>query len=360
MRLSKPGDYMSFTVAGFSFFLVKDRNNSINGFHNVCRHRAFPVVQAPCGTANILSCKYHGWSYGLDGKLAKAPRFDTVPGFDKTQHGLLPVNVRVDKSGFVWVNLQAGEPDVKWEDGFREVDGHPRIAEFDLFGEFTWDHDWDMDVAANWKGLVDNYNECYHCATSHPRIAGVSDLTKYRVEPTAAWMEHHIFNKGSSDQQFRRSILYFLPGTSVTITENFFYIQRMFPVTATTSRIEYEVFRHKNATDESFTEINAFYRQVLEEDKQLCEAAQKNLSAGIYINGELHPEREKGPIYFQNAVREQVMQHRKEEEQQGGRQIWPASPKPTEGTKTKKMDEEESFCSKLDMAGCMAQPGLDW
>ena len=75
--------------------------------------------------------------------------------------------------------------------------------------------------------------------------------------------------------------------------ENFFYIQRMFPVTATTSRIEYEVFRHKNATDESFTEINAFYVQVLEEDKELCNAAQENLSAGVYTNGELHPERDR-------------------------------------------------------------------
>ena len=66
----------------------------------------------------------------------------------------------------------------------------------------------------------------------------------------------------------------------------------MFPVTATTSRIEYEVFRHKNATDESFAEINAFYVQVLEEDKQLVNAAQENLSAGVYTSGELHPERE--------------------------------------------------------------------
>jgi hypothetical protein len=75
-------------------------------------------------------------------------------------------------------------------------------------------------------------------------------------------------------------------------SEDFFYIQRMVPVTATTSKIEYEVFRHKNATDEAFKNINAFYKQVLEEDKQLCNAAQENLNAGIFVNGELHPEKE--------------------------------------------------------------------
>lgn len=72
----------------------------------------------------------------------------------------------------------------------------------------------------------------------------------------------------------------------------------MFPVTATKSKIEYEVFRHKNAGDEEFEKINAFYKQVLEEDKQLCEAAQKNLSAGIFISGELHPEKERVSLVF--------------------------------------------------------------
>lgn len=75
--------------------------------------------------------------------------------------------------------------------------------------------------------------------------------------------------------------------------DNFFYIQRMFPITATTSKIEYEVFRHTSAADEEFKAINDFYVQVLNEDKELCEAAQRNLSAGLFVNGELHPEKEK-------------------------------------------------------------------
>lgn len=72
-----------------------------------------------------------------------------------------------------------------------------------------------------------------------------------------------------------------------------FYIQRMLPVTATTSRIENEVYRHKNSTDEEFAKINEFYHQVLDEDKNLCEGTQRNINAGIFINGEWHPEKEK-------------------------------------------------------------------
>lgn len=67
-----------------------------------------------------------------------------------------------------------------------------------------------------------------------------------------------------------------------------------------------------------------------------------------------------GPIYFQDAVRTQVMEHRRKEENQGGRQLWPASPKPVAGANTAKHDEDEEFCSQLEAAGCMAKPELAW
>jgi hypothetical protein len=66
----------------------------------------------------------------------------------------------------------------------------------------------------------------------------------------------------------------------------------MIPISATKSRIENEVYRHKDSTDKEFDDINAFYRQVLDEDKELCEGAQRNLGAGVFVNGELHPNKE--------------------------------------------------------------------
>lgn len=231
LRLGEVGSYVSFTIANFSFFLVKDRTGNINGFHNICRHRAYPVVEKRSGTAHILSCKYHGWSYGFKGNLAKAPRFDTVPGFDKSQQGLLPVHVHVDKVGFVWVNLEATDesekPSMRWEDQLLNVDESERMTKFDLSKEFVYDHEWDMDLDGNWKGVIENYNECYHCPTSHPLIAGVSDLSQYRVEPNGEGiLEHEIINKDQGEKQFRRTIIYFYPGTSVTITYVEFYINQ--------------------------------------------------------------------------------------------------------------------------------------
>ncbi|KAM5376913.1 hypothetical protein ACJZ2D_005257 [Fusarium nematophilum] len=343
--------------------LVRDRDGNINGFHNACRHRAFPIVQNTSGQAKILSCKYHGWSYGLKGNLAKAPRFETVPDFDKSQHGLHPINVHVDKTGFIWVNLQAGAPGQPWNRQFGGVDERPMMTDFDFAGGYQFDHVWEMDIDANWKGVMENYNECYHCPTSHPLIAGVSDLPKYRVEPNGSCLEHTIINKKKEDEeddQFKRSITFFFPSTSVTVTKNFFYIQRMIPVSETKTKIENEIYRHHDASDEEFATIMAFYRQVLEEDKDLCNGAQVNLNAGVFLNGELHPQKEKGPIYFQNTVRQEVMEHRKREVAQGGQHIWPATPKVARDAMSGKLQEEEMLCSELKRESCMAGPELSW
>ncbi|RAL10198.1 aromatic ring-hydroxylating oxygenase subunit alpha [Aspergillus homomorphus CBS 101889] len=313
-RFANAGDFSSFTVAGSSFFRTKDRDGNINGFHNVCRHRAYPIVQPRSGTASILSCKYHGWSYGLKGNLSKAPRFETAPEIDKSQNGLLPIHVHIDKAGFVWVNLQAGEsPDVQWQEAFQSIDEQPRMQDFDFAGKYTFDHYWEMDLKANWKLLIENYNECYHCATSHSLISGVSDLPRYRVEPTAGYMEHHIFTKNNIDAQFRRAI-------------------RMTPLSLTTSKIENEVYRHRDATDEEFANINAFYRQVLEDDKQLCVG--------------LHPSKEK------QSLREMVMEHRQKEEAQGEKEIWPALLSVTGEMKTDQLAERNGYARNWKRAAC--------
>lgn len=71
----------------------------------------------------------------------------------------------------------------------------------------------------------------------------------------------------------------------------------MIPLSATTSKVENEVYRHRDATDEEFANINAFFRQVLDEDRELCVGAQENLNGGVFTNGELHPNKEKASLH---------------------------------------------------------------
>jgi len=190
LRLKEPGDWLQYEIAGFDLVLVRDRSGKINAFHNICRHRAFPVVEGDKGSAKIFACRYHGWSYGLDGRLAKAPGYQNLDGFDKSQNGLLPIHVHVDHNGFIWVNLDGDEkPKVSWAEGFEGVDLQKRYGGYN-FDDYEFDHSWAIEAPYNWKIAADNYNECYHCKTTHPDVPSLANLESYDVTPKAAYIQH--------------------------------------------------------------------------------------------------------------------------------------------------------------------------
>ncbi|CAI6092791.1 hypothetical protein V2G26_012244 [Clonostachys chloroleuca] len=345
LRFKEPGDFVQITEAGFTFFIVKDRKGVIHAHHNVCRHRAYPLVEKESGHLNVLACKYHGWSYGFDGKLAKAPKYQDIPSFDKTANTLFKVHVHVDKLGFVWINLDANEtPTTSWEELFGTVDEQPRLQKFDM-SNYTFDHQWEMIGDYNWKTLADNYNECYHCPTGHPGVAAISDLSKYWVETAGNHIQHFNVDKPDLKGQGIYSTFHY-PNASTTISPDFFYIMRCIPISSHQTKMEYEVYRNNDATDEAFTSISDFFKVVLKEDKDLCNGAQKNLQAGIFLNGELHPHAEKGPLFFQSLTRDIVVSHR-EQEEAVGHDIWPATPKHNTNDTN---DKDVAFCKGLDCA----------
>ncbi|CAI7566472.1 unnamed protein product [Penicillium pancosmium] len=108
-QLTKPGAYQSFDLAGFPVFLIRGKDNQIRAFHNVCRHRAYTITRKETGASTVLGCRYHGWSYDTTGKLVKAPQFEDVPGFEKSENSLFEIHTRTTDSGHVFVNLNAGD-----------------------------------------------------------------------------------------------------------------------------------------------------------------------------------------------------------------------------------------------------------
>lgn len=220
-RFSQPGDFVRFSQANYPFFLILDKNSEIRGFHNICRHRGFPVINEDKGTAKILACKYHGWSYGLNGKLAKAPYFDKFPDFDKENNGLFPIHVHLDAYGFVWVNLDAAETPEPWDSQFHGVDTQERMQVFD-FDDYEYDHTWGMEGDYNWKTLADNYNECLHCKTTHPDSSGIVDVTVYRTEGQDGHIQH--FNKRQEDGttkaggKIQFASTYYFPNACMTVS----------------------------------------------------------------------------------------------------------------------------------------------
>lgn len=141
--LKKAGDYRTFSVANFSFLVILGKDGHIRAFHNVCRHRAYTVATKEEGSCLVLRCKYHGWSYDSRGRLIKAPKFENMPGFDKSQNGLFEIRTFIDSSGFVYVNF-----DIYGSDGLTIRVGVPIRARLSLV------ESWKCDAPFNWKIAV--------------------------------------------------------------------------------------------------------------------------------------------------------------------------------------------------------------
>lgn len=219
LRLPETGDWLRYNVAGFEFVIAKDRTGTINAFHNVCRHRAFPVVTEEKGRSSIFACQYHNWSYGLNGKLAKAPGYQELEGFDKSKNGLLPIHVHIDRNGFIWVNLDGAEqPTIPWAQDFGGIDEQDRFTKYN-FDEYRFDHTWEMEGEYNWKILADNYNECYHCPTAHPDIPTIANLEAYAVETDSAFIKH--LGNPTPEQiarGFNVSATFYFPNASMNVS----------------------------------------------------------------------------------------------------------------------------------------------
>jgi len=143
--------------------------------------------------------------------------------------------------------------------------------------------------------------------------------------------------------------------THLLIRPHFIMIQKFLPNGPTKSVMNYEIYRNKHSSQEDFERIASMYARVMSEDKVLCEGAQKNLNSGVFVNGELHPRWEKGPLFFQKTCREVVTEHWRREKAVGC-EVWPARQRVSSSAK---MSEEE-----VDMCGgsaCEAgREGLAW
>ncbi|RWQ94094.1 iron-sulfur cluster-binding protein [Paecilomyces variotii] len=149
-RFTKPGDYHSLDIAGFPVFLILGKDGIVRAFHNVCRHRAYTITKKECGSSTVLGCRYHGWSYNTRGDLIKAPHFEDVPGFDKSQNGLFEIHAHTSNYGLIFINLDAS-PSVPEVDSSQSNDF---AASHGLTVDSTWVTGWTLEGAFNWKMAV--------------------------------------------------------------------------------------------------------------------------------------------------------------------------------------------------------------
>jgi Rieske 2Fe-2S family protein len=164
-QLSDRGSFVRRDVAGASVVILGDGMGGARAFLNVCRHRGTRLCTAATGTLpGSIQCPYHAWTYDLEGRLIGAPLMDDVAGFRREDYPLHRVACAV-WDGHVFINLGPEAPPLSTQ----LHDLPARFAPWRM-QELRRVHRVEYDVAANWKLIVQNYNECLHCPIIHPLL----------------------------------------------------------------------------------------------------------------------------------------------------------------------------------------------
>jgi phenylpropionate dioxygenase-like ring-hydroxylating dioxygenase large terminal subunit len=192
-ELTEPGAWRLLDVLGESLIVLRNREGDLRAFYNVCRHRGTRLCRDPADApahaplpggiaAGRITCPYHQWTYDFDGHLVAAPHLAAEPGFDRAHFSLYPAAVDC-WGGFVFVNLTPSQALPLGQ----QLAGIPeRIRRYPL-AQLRSGRTIRYQVAANWKALCENYNECYHCAGVHPELCAVVPAFRERGGANLDW-----------------------------------------------------------------------------------------------------------------------------------------------------------------------------
>lgn len=301
--LREPGDFLATDVAGWQVVVVVGRDGVLRGFHNVCRHRAGPLVDTASGNAALLVCRYHGWAYELDGSLRNARDFGAGDDFDAAEFGLHPARAEHWR-GLVFVNLDLDARPLLDDlgDFASECEDFP-MEDLEFTSEVT------HELAANWKTYADNYMEGYHIPLVHPALNREIDARQYRVDVRDRYAVHSAPARDGGPTSGKW--LWRFPNLALNLYPDGMNVERFVPVSPTRSRVVYHYFFKDGREDKESIDMSML---LLDEDARICEAVQGNLESGAYDVGRLSPRHEQGVLRFQELVRQAVRPERAAEE----------------------------------------------
>ena len=291
--LAQPGDYLADVIGGAPVVVVRNAQGELAGFHNVCRHRAGPLVPdgaGRCGEA--FTCRYHGWRYALDGRLRAATDFGAAADFDPRDYGLFPVRVETWR-GLIFVNLDldaaplaqhAAPLDSAWG---AQLPTHP-LTERRVHR-----------IGCNWKTYVENYLEGYHLPMVHPEFDHDIVVADYRVEIEGSVVFHSAPARDASVNAGLWAWLW--PNIAINTYRHGFMVERMTPIGPAETQLDYFYYFDPARTTE-LAHMFVVSDRVTAQDKQICEAVRRNLDAGIYRGGVLSPKHEAAVAWFQDRI----------------------------------------------------------
>lgn len=292
-KLREPRSYVTVTIAGRSICIVRDPEGKLRAFYNVCKHRAHELLSGE-GRVNRITCPYHAWTYDLTGQLQAAPHVEHLKDFDRDSTCLDQVQVEVF-CGFVYVNLDpAATPLAELSGSLGDEIMHwaPDVA------DLTFGHRLSYDIRSNWKNVVDNFLECYHCPVSHKDFCTLVDMDTYKVTTHGIYSSHMAdAGKGQnaaydvSNASVRTHAVWWLwpttclmryPGRSSMIVLN------IIPAGPDRTLETYDFYLETPEPDAAEIEAIRYLDEVLQvEDIGLVESVQRGMSTPAFTQGRI-------------------------------------------------------------------------
>lgn len=327
-ELSGPGSFRTVQVGRESVLITRNRKGEARAFFNVCRHRGAMLCTEESGEVKrAFQCPYHAWTYDLDGKLIAAPNLTKMPDIDRQEHGLVKISVR-EWLGYVWVCLAPEPPSfeetvqgaVVERLGDLEAIEHYEVDQLEVGRRIVY------DVKANWKLIIENFMECYHCATIHPELTEV--LPEFADGYAAQFFVGHGAEFGeevkgftvdgsegldripgvSDDQDRRYYAITVKPQVFINLVPDHVIFHRMYPLAVDRTVVECD-WLYLPGVVESGKDVSAsveLFDRVNRQDFDACERCQPTMSSRVYRNGGVLVPSEHHIGQFHDWVQERI------------------------------------------------------
>ncbi|MEC3982080.1 aromatic ring-hydroxylating oxygenase subunit alpha [Amycolatopsis sp. H20-H5] len=301
------GDFRTVQIGRESVLVSRARDGSLRAFLNICRHRGATLCTQESGSVKrSFQCPYHAWTYGLDGKLIAAPNLASMPDIDRTEYGLHTVHLR-EWLGYAWVCLAASPPSFEQDVRGAVIERLGDLASIERYRteELSVGRRITYDVKANWKLIVENFMECYHCATIHPELTEV--LPEFADGYAAQYYVGHGAEFGESvdgftidggsgferldgvaaEQDRRYYAITIRPQVFVNLVPDHVIFHRMYPLAVDRTVVECDWLYSPEvvASGRDVSKSVELFHRVNEQDFDACERCQPGMSSRAYVDG---------------------------------------------------------------------------
>ena len=316
--IPNPGDAKPYNLLGIPLILIRDKDNKVRVFHNVCSHRGFKLLDKQCSLRNVIRCPYHYWSYDFEGNLVSTPHIGGLnkhqsEKFDKSKSNLKEVKTKVWMD-IVFVNINSNEIDFdeyikpleqRWSNFINKED-YGMIVHSNDYGYFN------LEVNSNWKFAIENYCESYHLPTIHPELNKVSDIndhyhiqslpnrfagqgSKKYEQPIQGNKKFNTFPNWKKNMLKNSEYIALFPNVMIGLHIDHFYVFWLEPLSIDKTKEHMQIYYvgNESANGDELKKLrkeNArFWKDVMLEDVSAIEGMQKGRCSPIYNGGNFSP-----------------------------------------------------------------------